>query len=307
MEKISVIFIGTGEFGSNTLEELSKNEKFHIPLVITGLDKQAGRKLRMQFSPIKETAIKNKLVIQQTSNIIELKQKIIQLKPDYLLVVAYREIIKKELLDIPKIASINIHPSLLPKYRGASPIQEAILNGDKSTGVSWIIMNNKMDSGDIIEQIKLDVIEYYTAETLSEKLSKLSAEKTPEILLNFLNNGTSKKQDESQSSYCKKIDKNDGQIIVSKENAAAIIRKIKAYSKWPGCYLMWNGKRLKIIRAEEAEQKIHTGKIIINDNKELLIGTLKGTIKPTIVQPESKQPMDAKSFLLGQKEIPEEI
>lgn len=304
MEKKSVIFIGTGEFGVHTLNELSKNGNFNIPFVITGLDKQAGRKMQMHFSPIKEAAIKNKLIVQQAPRIVELKQTIIQAKPDYLLVVAYGEIIPKEILEIPKIASINIHPSLLPKYRGASPIQETILNGDKYTGISWIIMNRKMDCGDIISQIKVDVQSKDTSETLSDLLSKLSSIHTPKVLMNFIQNRATEKQDESQSSYCKKISKNAGQINVSEENAVSIIRKIKAYSVWPTCYIVWNNKRLKIIRATEVEQKINTGEIVVTENKELLIGTKNGTIKPTIVQPESKLPMETKKFLLGQKQIP---
>lgn len=307
MNPISVIFIGTGAFGVGTLQKLATDPIFHIPLVITGQDKAVGRGLKTAFSPVKETALANKLIVQQPLSIGELKQKLIQLKPDYLLVVAYGEIIKNEILDIPSIASVNIHASLLPKYRGASPIQEALLHGNSQTGITWIKMDSKMDTGDVIAQKSLQISGDDTFETLANRLSDLSAQNTGGILKKFAKNKLSTPQDNSLATYCRKIQKNDGFIDVHKETAEEILRKIRAYTPWPGCSILWNGKRLKITQAVMGEQKISTGVVQIVDNKILAIGTLKGTLLPKRVQPESKREMNIAEFLKGQKLVPKNL
>lgn len=303
MNPISVIFIGTGAFGVGTLQKLATDPNFHIPLVITGQDKTSGRGLKTVFSPVKEAALANKLIVQQPLSISELKQKLIQLKPDYLLVVAYGEIIKKEILDIPSVASVNIHASLLPKYRGASPIQEALLHGDSQTGITWIKMNSKMDTGDVIAQKSLGISGDDTFETLYKHLSDFAAQNTGEILTNFDRNRVSEPQNNQIATYCKKIQKNDGFIDVYKETATEILRKIRAYTPWPGCSILWNGKRLKITQAVMGEQKISTGMVHVVDGKVLAIGTLKGALLPLKVQPESKREMNIEEFLRGQKNI----
>lgn len=306
MHPISVIFIGTGSFGTDTLQKLATDPDFQIPLVITGQDKAVGRGLKTVFSPVKEAALANKLIVQQPRSIGELKQKLIQLKPDYLLVVAYGEIIKGEILDIPAIASVNIHASLLPKYRGASPIQEAILNGDTETGTTWIKMNSKMDAGEIISQKTLKIGQD-NFEILSRNLAELSAQNTEEILKKFAKNGLVMPQNESLATYCKKIQKKDGFIDVYKETAEEILRKIRAYTPWPGCSILWNEKRLKIIQAIIGEQKISTGMVQVVDGRVLAIGTLKGTLLPKRVQPESKREMNITEFLKGQKVVPKNL
>ncbi len=299
MNPISVVFIGTGAFGVGTLQGLATDPCFHIPLVITGQDKAVGRGLKTAFSPVKEAAIANKLIVQLPLSIGELKQKLIQLNPDYLLVVAYGEIMTKEILDIPTIASVNIHASLLPKYRGASPIQESILHGDSETGITWIKMDSKMDTGDTIAQKSLKISEDDTFETLYKHLSDFAAQNTGEILTKFAKNRASEPQNNQVATYCKKIQKNDGFIDVYKGTALEILRKIRAYTPWPGCSILWNGKRLKITQAVIGEQKISTGMVQVVDGKILAIGTLKGALLPLEVQPESKRKMNIKEFLKG--------
>lgn len=308
MKPLKIIFAGTGEFGIPTLETLISDTRFEMPFIITALDKEAGRGLQITPNPIKTTAVKNKLFIQQPHNIKELKQKIIQTKPDLLLVISYGEIIPEEILSIPKLGSINIHASLLPKYRGASPIQEAILNGDKITGVTWILMNKKIDQGNIIAQKQINIGLRDSYEILSEKLARIAALNTSDILLEYVKNPTKTiKQTESKVSYCRKITKNDGFINVYRENASQIERKIRAYFPWPGCYIVWKGKRLKIIKTDVVEQKNDTGGIKSIDNKSLVIATLKGSIVPQIVQLEGKKLMGIEDFLQGQKQIPKKL
>ncbi|MBI4994044.1 methionyl-tRNA formyltransferase [Candidatus Peregrinibacteria bacterium] len=301
MQQLSVIFIGTAAFGVPILNALACNSGFQIPFVITGQDKPKGRGLKLSFSPIKNASIANKLIVQQPKTINELKQQLMQTKPDYLLVVAYSEIIKKEILDIPVIGAVNVHASLLPKYRGASPIQEAILHGDSQTGITWIKMDSGMDTGDIIAQKSLLISENDTFETLAKLLSDLAAQNTVETLKKFAENKISTPQNNSLATYCRKIQKNDGFIDTYKQTAQEILRKIRAYTPWPGCSILWNGKRLKITQAAIGEQKISSGEIKILNSKTLAIGTLKETLLPLKVQPESKREMDIEEFIRGLK------
>lgn len=301
MEKLSVIFVGTGAFGAGTLEALAADNRFSIPFVITAPDKQIGRGLKLTSTQIKKTALANKLVVHESTKVENLKQKIIQAKADFILVVAFGEIIPISVLKIPKKGSVNIHGSLLPKYRGASPIQESILCGDRETGLTWILMNEKMDAGDIIEQVKINILPDDTSEKLGEKLARLSLIKTGDILAEFALINKQKPQDQKLATYCHKISKKDGEIDLQRETAEEILRKIRAYAKWPGCYFWFNEKRIKIIQAHIGEQKISTGEIKIVDRKFLALGTKKGTLLLTRIQPESKREMNTEEFLRGYK------
>lgn len=291
MEKLKVIFVGTGDFGVPILEALFKDRGVEIPLVITGMDKPAGRGMKMTFSPIKQAATSNKLIVHQCSKIAGLKQKIMQTKPDFLLVVAFGEIIPVEILKLAKFGAINVHGSLLPQYRGASPIQEALLRGDSQTGVTWILMEKKMDAGAIVSQEKILISNEDTAPSLFEKLSLLAAKHTPSVLRNFADSGEKKSQDEAHASYCRKIKKSDGLIEPQKENARDILNKIRAYNPWPGCFFFWNGKRIKLVQAKLSEQK----------NSSDVIATKNGLLQIERVQPESKKEMAFSEFLRGQK------
>lgn len=304
---LSVIYIGTGEFGVSILMALTSDKRVKIPFVITGKDKPSGRHLKIHGSAIKETALKNKLIVHESGSIAELKQKIIQVNPDFLLVSSFGEIIPAEILALSKFGSVNIHPSLLPKYRGASPIQEALRNGDEITGVTWIFMTPKMDAGPIIEKKTFSVELSDNFETLSEKLSKLSASHTVDILIRFAETGAKIPQDEGSATYCKKIKKEDGFIDVIRESASEIVNKIRAYAQWPGCSILWNGKRLKIIQAMMSEQKISSGGVEVQEKRILALGTRKGAISLLRVQLEGKKEMGIEEFLRGQREIPRKI
>lgn len=307
MDALKVVFIGTGEFGVPTLKSILSDENLRIPLVITGRDKPAGRKLELKGSPIKEIALKNKLIVQQPEHIIELKQKLIQEKPDFLLVVAYGEIIPQEILKIPRFGAINIHASLLPKYRGASPIQEALLHDDVITGITWILMDKKMDEGHVILKKELRIENSDNYETLSKKLSEFASKTTVSVLTGFAKNKRATPQDDSKATYCRKITKEDGLIDLKSETAVQIVNKIRAYTPWPGCFIFWNGKRLKIIQAAASEQKISSGEVKAEESKILALGTQKGALLLKRVQLEGKKEMDIEEFLRGQKNIPQKI
>ena len=305
--KLSLIFIGTGGFGAPVIGSLISSNKFRLPFVITGEDTKAGRSFKLTSSAIKNCALANNLIVHESRSISALRQKIMQEKPDFLLVVDFGEIIPEDVLSIAKIGAVNIHPSLLPKYRGASPLQETILHGDSVTGVSWILMSNKMDAGPIVAQKRIAVSATDAFYSLSKKLSALAAKETAGVLSNFAHSPAAQKQDESMATYCRKITKEDGFIDLHKETAEQILRKIRAYEAWPGCFIFWNGKRLKIIQAATGEQKISSGMVAAEDGKVLALGTRKDALLPSVVQPESKCEMRIEEFLRGQKNIPQRI
>ncbi len=202
MKPLKVIFIGTGWYGVPSLEALINSPDFKISFVITGQDKPAGRKLKMSFSPVKEASLSNNLIVHQPKTPSEMKQIITQDAPDFLLVASYGEIINKAILELPKIGAINIHGSLLPKYRGASPIQEALLQGEAETGSTWILMNEKMDQGAMIAQQKVTIECDDNFETLHKKLAINAGTMTPKILLEFAQKKYSQPQDETQETFC---------------------------------------------------------------------------------------------------------
>lgn len=318
MDILSVIYVGTGAFGVPILNTLALDKRIRIPFVITGQDKPSGRHLETHDSAIKQAALKNKLIVHQSGRATALKQKIIQANPDFLLVCSFGEIIPLEILKIPKFGSINIHGSILPKYRGASPIQEALRSGDAITGITWTLMNQKMDAGEIIEKMELKIHPEDNYETLWPRMAESAAEATFDILINFAKTGRKTPQDESKATYCRKIKKQDGEIHARQESAVEIVNKIRAYTPWPGCFIFWNGKRLKIVQASASEQKISSGvmgesgveesearpgEVKILEGKVLAIGTRKGVLLPMRVQMEGKREMGVAEFLKGQKKI----
>lgn len=307
MEILSVIYVGTGEFGVTILRALASHKRVRIPFVITGQDKPSGRYLEIHGSAIKEVSLKNKLIVHQSAHITELKQKIIQANPHFLVVCSFGEIIPLGILKIPKFGSVNIHGSLLPKYRGASPLQEALLHGDTITGITWTLMNEKMDAGEIIEKRELKINHEDNYETLWPRMSELAAEATFDVLTNFAKINKKTPQDESKATYCRKIKKEDGEIHVTRESAQDIVNKIRAYTPWPSCFIFWNDKRLKIIQAAVSEQKISSGEVAVTNDKVLAIGTRKGALLPMRVQMEGKREMEIGEFLRGQREIPRKI
>lgn len=252
MEKIKIIFVGTDGVGSDLLRTVSK--LFDVKLVVTGQDKPAGRKLQLQPSPIKLVAEELKLEVFQPLDInAELSvRKLSNLNPDFILVMAYGQILSEEVLNIPKYACINVHASLLPRYRGASPIQASILNMDKKTGVSVMRMVRQMDAGPVYRQFELDIDKTDTARSLTAKLAELSAKEVPRVLIDIEQGLLAEEQYEAIATYCGKISKADGQIDW-KRSVDEIMAQMRAFNLWPGTYTFFGGKRLKIVSAEAHE------------------------------------------------------
>lgn len=306
MKKLSIIFAGTAQFAVPILEALISDPRFNVSSVITAPDKPAGRNRALLPSSVKLAALSNKLIVHQPVCIKELEQNIIQEKPDFFLLTAYGQIITKNILKIPKLGAINIHGSLLPKYRGASPIQEAILNGDRISGVTWIVMNERLDEGDIIAKKEVFILPQDTYETLSQRLADISAGSTPDVLAKYAEKPAAEKQ-KGEASFCGRIDKKDGFINVRKESAEKIERKIRAYTPWPGCFILWNGKRLKIIGVKVCEQKIDTGEVAIVNGETLMVGTTEKSLMLIRVQLEGKKELNIADFIKGQKNLPKTV
>ncbi len=275
---IKIIFIGTSQFGRPALESLIKNG-YQILKVVTQPDKTSGRKKELIPSPIKSFALENNLEILQPKKISEIKEEISNLNSDLIIVASYGQIISEEILNYPSFKSINLHPSLLPKYRGPSPIQTAILNGDKNTGTTIMLMDAKMDHGPILIQKKIKIEDNDNYQSLEKKLSRLSAKTLIEILPQYLKKEIEPKiQDEDQATYTKMFSRQDGKINLN-DNPKEIEKKIRAFYPWPGVWTIIEGKRIKIL-----EVKIVNNSLILKK-----------------VQPEGKKSMDWKSFKYGIK------
>lgn len=299
-----IVFFGTPEFAVPALKALHQ-EGFNIVLVVTQVDQPVGRKQILTPTPVKVKAKELGLEICQRFEDLKLKTK--NLKPDLGIVAAYGKIIPKKILDLFPLGLLNIHPSLLPKYRGPSPIQNAILNGDKETGVTIIKLDEKMDHGPKLKAQSLKLKTNYNYESLSEKLADLGAKMLVAILPDYLAGKIKlEPQDDDKATYTKIIAKGDGKINWQK-SAVEIERQIRAYAPWPGCFseFVINGKKInvKIVRAIH-ELPVHgnnqpnIGKFSIK-NGQLFVQCGSGSLLIEKLQPEGKKEMTAKEFING--------
>ncbi len=315
--ELKIIFMGTPEFGAIILKGLIKNDYKPI-LVITPPDKPVGRKQILTPPPVKLVAQKYKISIEQPEKVPSFKLQVSSLKPDLIICAAYGQIIPQEILKIPKYGCLNIHPSLLPKYRGPSPIQNTILNGDKETGITIILIDEKMDHGPILAQQELEFsifnfqfsnkspgreadspegcipITKITYEELNKNLAELGVKLLIKTIPKWINGEIKAKvQDESKTTYTKIIKKEDGKIDW-KKSAEEIERQIRAFYSWPGTFTFFkkNSKilRVKILEAESLNKE---------DPKQLCIKCKKGYLAIKKLQPEGKKPMTAEDFLRG--------
>jgi len=304
-ESYKIIFFGTPEFASSVLRKLSGTE-FKPLAVVTAPDKPVGRKRILTPPPVKILAQGLHIPILQTNSLRkpEMTQKIIFLSPDLFVIAAYGLVLPPEILKIPKFGSLNIHPSLLPKYRGASPIQAAILADDKKTGVTIMLMDEEIDHGPILARGKIR-IDKETAPVLSQKLAQSGADLLIKILPKWFK-GKIKPQPQKhkKASFTRQIRKENGKINWSKP-ARHIERMSMAYQPWPGIYTFFNGKVLKILEVEvlKIKHKHTPGKVFLTRNKELSVACGKNALILKQVQLESKNPLLGKSFLNGHSQI----
>lgn len=296
--------MGTPLFAVSPLKALIADNRFEIIGVVTQPDKPTGRGQNQKSSPIKSVALENNLPVftpNKIKNDPEFLNRLKNLQPDVIVVVAYGKILPQTILDIPKFGIVNVHASLLPKYRGASPITAAILNGDKTTGITLMKMDLAMDTGPIIatsEEIAIEMED--TTATLSKKLSDIGADLLIEYLPKYLGGEiTPRPQDETKATYVKTIQKSDGKINWQ-ETAEVIDRKIRGYYPWPGSFTNFNGKLLKILQAEVLTENPSTpGTVWQTLDKYPAIATSHGSLKIIKLQLEGKSGARGKDFLLG--------
>ena len=268
-KKINFVFWGTPDVASETLEILKQNG--YIPsLIVTSLDAKRGRGLHLEVSPVAIFAEKNNIPCLKPEKLDEeftLKLSILNL--ELFIVVAYGKIIPENIVNMPKLGSINIHYSLLPKYRGASPVESAILNGDMETGIAIQKMEFKMDSGPIIAQEKVEIGSKEKAPDLRKRLIKLGGELLVKILPEFVDGKIKTiSQDESGATYCKKIKKEDGLIDLN-DNSIKNYNKFRAYASWPRTFFFQNGKRIIVTSAELQDGKFVIKKVLPESKKEI--------------------------------------
>jgi methionyl-tRNA formyltransferase len=301
-KKLKIIFMGTPDFAVPSLKELHKNH-YDVALVVTQPDRPKGRGRKVISPPVKETAINlGYEVIQpvsiKTDNFIEIIRKH---EPDLFVVIAYGHILSKNIIELPRIGSINIHASLLPKYRGPAPIQWAIINRERETGVTTMFVDEGMDTGDILLSAKLEIAPDDTSAMLYDRLAKLGAD----LLIKTIKAIEAEEikpipQDHKKATYAPLLKKNDGHINWKKpaEDIEAFIRGI---TPWPGAFTFYDNKRLKIFAAEPISSDITAppGTVIKSFTDELRIATGKGALSILKIQSESGKQLSIKDFLRG--------
>lgn len=300
---MKIIYMGTPHIAVEPLKTLFNHPDIKIPMVVCQPDRPKGRGKKMSPPPVKEFAIENNIKVYQpdtlknNKNAIEIFREI---SPDFLVVVAYGKILPTEILSIPRFAPINIHFSLLPKYRGAAPVNWAIVNGEKYTGVTTMIISEGLDKGDILLQKSTDV-DKKTSIELSEELSEMGAELVCETISNF-SNIKPQKQDDSKSSYAPIIKKQDG-LIDWRNDAYYIERQIRGFQPWPSAYTFLNGKLMKIFSAEviDTDGQHIAGEVIYVDKKSFIVKCGNNSLKILELQMEGKKRTSAERFLMGSK------
>lgn len=297
---MKLIFMGTPDFAVPCLESLI-NAGHDIPAVFTQPDKPVGRKQVMTPPDVKVCALKHGLTVYQPNSMRDgsAMEIIREIAPDAIIVAAYGKILPKEMLDFPRYGCINVHGSLLPKYRGAAPIQWSVINGDAQTGVTIMQMNEGIDTGDILLKRVIPIGIDDTAESMFEKLAELGG-KTLIEALEMLERGElhPEKQDESLACYAPMLDKSISLIDWNK-TGNEVHNLVRGLYSWPVAYTVLNGKKLKILRTSPGEKNGEAGKVICLD--PLTVACSQGSLIIHELQLEGKKRMDAKSFLIGHK------
>jgi methionyl-tRNA formyltransferase len=295
-----VVFIGTGEIGVPVLRWLLDSKEHDLAAVVTQPDKPAGRDQKMTPPPVKTALAGKNMSILQPVRIKdrEAVEQIRALAPDAIVVMAYGQILPKDVLEIPKKACLNLHASLLPRHRGASPIQAAIVAGDVETGITVIYMAEGLDTGDMLLQRKIDISPDDTGDSLHDRLAQIAPEALRESLrLLAAGNAPRIAQNNALATYAPKLKRDDGKIDWT-ESAEAIERKIRAFNPWPGAFTMLGEKKLKILGARIVDLSGTPGNILGSD-KELIIAARNRALSASEVQLEGKRRMSTAEFLRG--------
>jgi len=305
-----IIFIGTGEIGVPTLRMLGEWREHQLVGIVTQPDKPVGRDQKLTPPPIKAAGQQLKIAPPRSEPELEVLQPtrikareaieaIRRLNPDLIVVMAYGQILPREVLQIPKIACLNLHASILPRWRGAAPIQAAIAAGDRETGITVMYMDEGLDTGDILLEKKIEIAPIETGGSLHDRLAKIAPESLREAI-SFLAKGNAPRttQESQFATYAPKLEREHGRLDWT-EPAEVIERKIRAFNPWPGAFTELDKRKLKIFRATIVHRNGKQGEILAGE-KELVVATGKDALSLDEVQLEGKRRMSAADFLRGQ-------
>jgi methionyl-tRNA formyltransferase len=304
-----VVFMGSPAFALPALQSLMSNQ-YDITAVYTQPDKPTGRGRQVTACPVKRFALSQGMrVIQPESLRVPREAEVMAaFKPDIIIVAAYGQILPAAVLEIPRYQCVNIHPSLLPRYRGPSPVAAPILNGDPITGVSIMLIERKVDSGPILSQAELAISDEDTTESLSQRLAVMGAGKLVETIPRWVEGKIEPVvQDDSRATYTRMETKEDG-LLDWELPAVVLWRRVRAYNPWPGCYLDWKGGRLRVIKAiplPDAEGG-ETGRVVSLPRTapaRVAVRTADGLLGLVSVQPEGKREMTAADFSAGHRDF----
>jgi len=298
-----VLFIGTGEIGVPVLRWLMESREHELVGVVTQPDKPVGREQRIEAPPIKAAIGANNLPVLQPKRIKNALEEIRALNPDLIVVMAYGQILPRDVLEIPRIACLNLHASLLPRHRGAAPIQAAIAAGDRETGISVMYMDEGLDTGDVLLQKPIEIGSNETGGSLHDRLAQIAPAALSDALPQLASGSAPRiPQDSSIATYAPKLEREDGRIDWN-ESAVAIERKIRAFNPWPGAFTLitdrsGKGRKLKVFSASVVPLNERPGKLyLVNDDVEITTG--KDGLRLGEVQLEGKRRMSAKEFIRG--------
>ena len=294
---MKVIFMGTPDYAEAILKSMIEDDSIDVVAVYTQPDKPVGRKKVMTPPVVKTLASKNGIDVYQPNRLRDEKSvdELLKIECDFIVVAAYGQILPKKVLE--HAPCINLHASILPHYRGASPIQQTLLNDDKQTGITAMLMDEGLDTGDIIKIETIEVGSDEMVESLFERLTLLASKLTLDVLKNY-NLYTPKPQNETLATHCKKITKADG--LVKFDDAKDVYNKYRAFTPWPGIYLE-SGLKLKNIRLEDTLSLNNIAQILKIEKDSVVIGCSRGSIRVFSVQAPSKKEVDILSYINGKR------
>ena len=296
-----IVFMGTPEFAVPTLNMLIQHHD--VVGVVTQPDRPAGRGAALKAPPIKEVALAHAIPILQPQKLRHVVDELRDWQADLFVVAAFGQILPQKVLDIPPQGCINVHGSLLPRWRGAAPIQAAIRHGDAQTGVTIMQMDAGLDTGPVLSKRAIDIAPDETGQSLHDKMAQLGAELLRDTLPSYLRGELEPQpQDDSQATYAPQISKDEGRLDWTR-SAAELERLVRAFTPWPGTFTTWQGKQLKVHRAELAQGQAEPGRVVALEDGGCAVGTAQGLLRLLEVQLEGKKRLAIGEFLRGQDDL----
>ncbi len=293
--KYKIVYMGTPHYAKEILDTLIEADDMEVSLVLTQPDRPVGRKKVLTPPPVKALALEHGIDVLQPNRLSDegIEDAIKDVNPDFIVVAAFGQILPKSILDIAPC--INLHASLLPQYRGASPVQQSLLNGDEKTGVTSMLMEEGLDTGPMLEKVEFEIPSQIRLHALMAQLTFDACQLTLSTIRNF-DNITAEIQDESQATLCKKIKKSDGEVDF--EDASLMYNKYRAFEGWPGIFST-NGTKLEGLSIVDTTSDNRVLEILAFDEDSVVIGCRKGALKIGSLQPASKKAMSAKAYCAG--------